>query len=215
MPNILVIFSSLFGANAGLAKVAGSVLEGLGAQVRVRGVREVVLQESQTSSAKAAPLATAADLAWADGFVVSSPAHTGLPSAAIKAFIDENHNHAMAGAYLNKTFTAMTTSEFAHAGQENVVEFLNAAAASWGCILVPPSVANAEISKLVGNPYGLSFVLAHGRVADPKAAESVMRTHFARFVMVTDALGSVRAGRQSSPGNGAKAPLRAVDVLSR
>jgi NAD(P)H dehydrogenase (quinone) len=230
MAKILVVFSSIFGANAELAGAVESVLQRLGAQVRTRSVREVLLNEGRKTAEWNGARVTADDLAWADGFVVSSPSHTGLPSASIKAFIDEHHAKAIAGAYANKTFTAMATSEFAHAGQERVVEFLNAAAAVWGCVLVPPSTAYSEINKVNGNPYGLSFVLTNGRVADAKATESVLRAHLARFVTITDALAAIRMGRQPahraetgtpqraadvfSTGTGTKTPQRAADVFS-
>jgi NAD(P)H dehydrogenase (quinone) len=213
MAKILVVFSSFHGANVELAGAVESVLHGLGAQVRTRSVREVLLRENQKTAERAFARVTADDLAWADGFVVSSPSHTGLPSASIKAFIDEHHAQAIAGAYANKTFTAMATSEFAHGGQELVVGFLNAAAAAWGCVLVPPSTAYPEINKANGNPYGLSFVLVNGRVADAKATESVLRAHLARFVAITDALASLRMGRPPDHGTETRTPLRAADVF--
>lgn len=202
MPRILHVYSSLFGANAELARLVERVLEANGAQVRSRRVREVALTDDVQHAATVDDLATADDLDWADGFIFSSPAHTGLLSASIKAFIDENHDAAVAGVYVNKTFTAMATSAFAHAGQERVVDDLNAVGAAWGCVLVPPSTASSTINKLDGNPYGLSFVLAHGTLPDEEIANEVLSAHLDRFVAVTEAVATLRAhaGHVTSPG---------------
>ncbi|MFB8387591.1 flavodoxin family protein [Microbacterium sp. NPDC055910] len=211
MARILVVYSSLFGANAELAGLTDSALGALGAEVRVRHVREVALSRDVQPAAAEGDIASADDLAWADGFVVSSQAHTGLLSASIKAFIDENHDAAVAGAFVNKTFTAMATSNFAHAGQERVVDDLNAVGAAWGCILVPPSTANDTINKLDGNPYGLSFVLAHGKIPDVDTAKEVLAEHLGRFVAVTDAVAPLRAGA-AAPAAGNRPPT-AADAL--
>lgn len=212
MVRVLVVHSSLFGANARLAGLVQEALEESGAQVRSRGVRQVVLASAQVEPAAAIPLASADDLEWAEGFVFTSPSHTGLPSAAIKAFVDENHDAAVRGAYVDKTFTAMATSGFAHAGQERVVDDLNAVAAAWGCVLVPPSTAFDRINALNGNPFGLSFVLSHGEIVDVESASTVLRLHLGRFVSVTSALARARTGRDGAAAS-PEHPARAVDAL--
>ena len=188
MPKILVVFSSLFGANASLAEDIRKALVSAGADVRVRGVKQIVLAQDQTAAAADHPDATGEDLAWADGYVFTSPAHTGLLSAAMKAFIDEHHDDAVAGHYLNRTFTGMSTTGFKHGGQERVVDELNAAASAWGCIIVPPSTANASLNVLDGNPWGLSFVLEHGALPGREEMAEILTPHLNRFVEVTRTL---------------------------
>lgn len=227
MARILVVSSSLFGANADLAALIRPVLAGLGAEYRLRGVKQLVLAGQMAPGARAI-MARGDDLAWADGFIFSSPAHTGLLSAAMKAFIDEHHDAAETGAFIDKTFTAMATGAYLHAGQEHVVAELNAVAAIWGCVLVPPSGADAVINHLNGNPWGLSFTLHHGRVDNRAAAEKAVRSHLTRFVAVTDALAATRRehppGREPATSGGknrkerkavpsATHPLRATDVF--
>lgn len=213
MANVIVVCSSLFGANAELAALVQPVLADLGSEVRVRGVKQIVLEDQMAASAKSMVAASKDDLAWADGLIFTSPSHTGLPSASMKAFIDENHEIASTGAYLGKTFTAMATSGLAHAGQERVVDDLNAVAAAWGCVLVPPSTAVATINKLDGNPYGLSFVLKNGAIPDVDTTREVLRSHLGRFVAITDALAPLK-----QDGGGAarkpQQPVRATDVFN-
>ena len=57
------------------------VLNDLGSEARLRGVKQLVLEEHMAASAKSAGEATKDDLAWADGLIFTSPAHTGLLSA--------------------------------------------------------------------------------------------------------------------------------------
>lgn len=188
MVKVLVVYSSLFGANVDLAKKSAAKLQRHGAEVRVRGVKQVVLADQQIPAARLYPDAEAADLEWADGFVFTSPAHTGLLSAAMKAFVDNNHEVAVSGQFLNKTFTAMCTAAFAHAGQERVVDELNAIGSTWGCVIVAPSTANAELNSGDGNPWGLSFGLSHGDLEESAAVEHCLDLHLGRFVAVTRCL---------------------------
>ncbi|WP_273729415.1 flavodoxin family protein [Brucella gallinifaecis] len=188
MARILIAISSNFGANLVLARLLSPVLEGFGANVRIRRV-EVHAPSAELSELE---YASGIDLEWADGFVFSSPSHTGLMSSAMKAFIDANHEAAVNGNYLNKTFAGMATSGFAHAGQERVVDDLNTVAAAWGCLVVTPSTANPDLNRLNGNPFGLSFVLQHGKIADVEVVTQVLKIHFKRFVAVTKALTSLR-----------------------
>lgn len=110
----------------------------------------------------------------------------------MKAFIDEHHDAAETGAFLDKTFTAMATGAYDHAGHEHVVDQLNTAAAVWGCVLVPPSGADAAINHQNGNPWGLSFGLRHGRIADHESASAVLQAHLRRFAAVTEVMAAAR-----------------------
>lgn len=213
MSRVLVVFASLFGANAQLSTLVEAALKSAGAEVRVRRVQSVALVEAEQPAAETAPVVTGDDLAWADGFVFTSPSHTGLLSASMKAFIDEHHTAAVDGKFLNTTFTAMATSGFAHAGQERVVDDLNAVAAAWGCLLVPPSTANPEINTQNGNPYGLSFVLEHGKIADLERAAEVIEAHLDRFVEVTDATAELRSNSDTPTSGGIPRRDTIVDVF--
>ena len=65
-PRILIVFSSLFGANAELARLVEQTVTRAGAQGRTRGVPQLVLADRQVPQAQA-PSATSEDLDWADG----------------------------------------------------------------------------------------------------------------------------------------------------
>ena len=195
-PKVLVVFSSIFGANAALAEQCQAALEEAGADVRVRGVPQLVLGEYEVESAKAHPKATTEDLEWADGYILTSPAHTGAMSASIKAFVDSEHDGALAGKYEDKTFTAMATAELPHSGQEAVVKQLNSLGSAWGCVIVPPSTANPSLNASDGNAFGLSFTLEKGKL--PEGIKPVLSQHLDRFVKLTYALAAARPEIQES-----------------
>lgn len=208
MTRVLVVFSSFFGANAELASLVEPILVSAGAEVCVRRAEQLTPDgharvyagiDLGDAHEQAAPPATGDDLVWADGIILSSPSHTGLLSSAMKDFIDTHHEAAVAAKFLNRTFTAMATSGFAHAGQERVVGDLNAVAAAWGCILVPPSTANADINTLDGNPFGLSFVLEHGKLTSVDNVQIALTAHLTRFVAVTAATEPLRERNEVAP----------------
>ena len=193
-PKVLVVFSSIFGANAALAEQCQAVLEEAGADVRVRGVPQLVLGQYEVASAKAHPKASAEDLEWADGYLLTSPVHTGALSASIKAFVDSEHDGAIAGKYQDKTFTSMATGELPHSGQESVVKQLNSIGDAWGCVVVAPSTANPELNNSDGNAFGLSFTLVKGKL--PEGIEPALSQHLNRFVKITEAVAAARPSIQ-------------------
>lgn len=202
---ILVIFSSIFGANAALAKRAEGILHSLGADVRVRGIPQVVLAQYESELAKTAPKASRDDLEWADGFVFLSPVHSGTYAASVKAFVDNHHDDALSGAFLNKTFTAMVTAELEHSGQEAAAIGLNEIAAIWGCLAVTPSTAQNDLNLLDGNAFGLSFTLRKGKL--PEGIDEVLHAHLSRFCDVTQKL--VRSAKEApAPANNDTGPQR-------
>lgn len=212
-PKILVVFSSIFGANAALAEQCQEVLEEAGASVRVRGVPQLVLGSHEVESAKAHPKATTEDLEWADGYILTSPAHTGAMSASIKAFVDSQHDGAIAGKWEDKAFTAMATAELPHSGQEAVVKQLNSLGAAWGCVIVPPSTANPELNSSDGNAFGLSFTLEKGKL--PEGIKLALSQHLNRFAKVT---GVLAAGKpevdESAPSSGPAGIIAETDDVS-
>ena len=195
MPKVLVVFSSIFGANAALAAQVKKVLEEEGAEVRVRGVPQLVLGQYEAEAAKEYPKATQADLEWADGYVMTSPVHTASLSASLKAFVDEVHDGAVSGKYEDRAFTSMVTADLTHSGQEVVAKQLNNIGEAWGCLVVAPSTASPTLNAEDGNAFGLSFTLEKGKL--PPGIAPVLTEHLSRFVRLTEALASARRPRHA------------------
>ncbi len=215
MANVLVVFSSIFGANADLAQQAETALIRAGATTRVRGVPQNVLAAHEVPSAKAHPKADEADLEWADGYVFLSPVHTANLSAAMKAFVDNHHEGALAGKFANKTFTAMATAELPHSGQEVVVNTLNSIGSAWGCVIVAPSTANSTLNSEDGDAFGLSFTLEKGKL--PEDIAPALDAHLGRFVGLTqkltaEAQAATEAATIEAETDSPQAPRHTIDT---
>lgn len=196
MTKVLIVFNSLFGANLETARLAKESLEKNGVEVMIRRTDIVTGMETKPnflsySSAEMlqVPIATTKEMEEADAYVFSSPTHSSMMSASMKYFIDTHHEAAASGKYMNKPFTAMTTTGFQHAGDEEVIEQFYAVAQHWGCLIVSVSITNAYLNKKVGNPYGLSFVVdEHGKLQGIEDIKKMMDIHFSRFAEITKRL---------------------------
>lgn len=93
---------------------------------------------------------------WADGYWLSAPTRYGVVASQMRAFIDTLGGLWQEGKLANKTFTATTSSNTSHGGQEMTLQSLYTSAMHWGCILVPPGYADPIKFEDNGNPYGFS-----------------------------------------------------------
>ena len=178
-PKITVIFYSTYGTNHAIAETAAKAAEAAGAEVRLRKVRETAPQEvvngqdawkAQAEKSAAIPVASNDDMEWADGYFFSGPTRYGVVASQVRAFIDTLGPLWMKGALSNKTFTATTSAQNAHGGQEATILSLYTTAMHWGAILVPPGYTDQSVFDAGGNPYGYS---ANGGAFDDKGRAAV------------------------------------------
>jgi NAD(P)H dehydrogenase (quinone) len=164
-PKIAVIYYSTYGTNHAIAEVAARAAEEAGAEVRLRKVRETAPAEvvkaqdawqAQADRTAGIAVATLDDMEWADGYFFSGPTRYGVVASQIRAFIDTLGPLWMKGALANKTFTATTSAQNPHGGQEATLLSLYTSAMHWGAILVPPGYTDPAVSAAGGNPYGYS-----------------------------------------------------------
>lgn len=164
-PKITVLFYSTYGTNHAIAKTAADAAEEAGAEVRLRRVRETAPDEVvegqekwKAQAEKMADIAVASldDMEWANGYFISAPTRYGVPASQIRAFIDTLGPLWMKGKLADKTFTATTSAENTHGGQETTLHSLYTTAMHWGAILVPPGYTDQSIYDTGGNPYGYS-----------------------------------------------------------
>ncbi len=165
-PNIAVIFYSTYGSNHRIAKAAARAAEQAGAVIRLRRVPETapahVVQsqeawQKQLDSMADIPEASPEDLAWADGYFFSAPTRFGVVASQMRAFIDTLGPLWQKGELANKTFTATTSAQNPHGGQEQTILSLYATAMHWGTVIVPPAYADPIKFEDGGNPYGFSL----------------------------------------------------------
>jgi NAD(P)H dehydrogenase (quinone) len=164
-PKIAVIYYSTYGTNHAIAEAAAKAAEAAGAEVRLRKVRETAPDEvvkgqeawkAQVDKTADIPIVSNDDMEWAEGYFFSGPTRYGVVASQVRAFIDTLGPLWMKGALANKTFTATTSAQNAHGGQEATILSLYTTAMHWGAILVPPGYTDQSVSDAGGNPYGYS-----------------------------------------------------------
>jgi len=164
-PKIAIVFYSTYGTNHQVALEAAKAAETAGAEVRVRRIAETAPQavvdtqdawKAQAAKMADIPVATAEDMEWAEGYFFSGPTRFGVVASQVRAFIDTLGGVWSKGGLANKTFTATTSAQNAHGGQEGTIQSLYVTAMHWGAIIVAPGYTNPVLFEAGGNPYGYS-----------------------------------------------------------
>ena len=172
---VAVIYYSATGNVHGLATAVAEGAEAAGAEVRLRHVEELAseLMISQNqywgrhrSIVAEEPVATLADLEWADGIAFGTPTRFGNVAAQLKQLIDQAGKLWQEGKLADKVATSFTSSQTAHGGQESTILALNNTFYHWGMVVLPLGYTVQEVFAAGGNPYGASFVSGH-RVTGP------------------------------------------------
>lgn len=194
MPSkIAIVFYTTYGHNHQMAQAAQQAAEAAGAEVRLRQVRETAPQEvvesqdawkAQQEAMTDIPEVTLDDMEWADGYIFSAPTRFGGAASQMRAFIDTLGPLWQKGALADKTFTAMSSAQNPHGGQETTLQTLYITAMHWGCILVPPGYTSDAIYPAGGNPYGTSVTADGPEVSDEALA--AIRHQARRLVEFTD-----------------------------
>ena len=126
------------------------------------------------------------DMEWADGYFFSSPTRYGGAASQVRSFIDSLGPLWQKGLLADKTFTATTSAQNTHGGQETTLQTLYVTAMHWGTLLVPPGYTDDSVYAAGGNPYGVT-VTADGPDVSPEALAAI--AHQARrLVRFTDAI---------------------------
>jgi len=164
-PKIAVIFYSTYGTNHAIAEVAAKAAGEAGAEVRLLRIAETAPEsvvngqdawKAQAEKMASIPLATPDDMVWADGYFISCPTRYGVSASQLRAFIDTLGPVWQKGGLSNKAFTATTSAQNAHGGQEATLLSLYTTAMHWGAIIVAPGYTDPSIFEAGGNPYGYS-----------------------------------------------------------
>ena len=166
-PRILVVFYS---RNRSTELLAQAVAEGameLGADVRLRRVREMVgpevmrqapgwLENATAMNARyEAP--TEADAEWADAIVFGTPTRFGAISSELKAYIDGLGGLWFQGKLNGKAGSVFGSTSSRHGGNESTLLSIYPTMAHLGLIIVPTGYADAVMFK-AGTPYGATHV---------------------------------------------------------
>lgn len=210
-PKVLIAFYSRTGVTEALANAIAAGAREVGAEVRLRRVREFVAVEVMDLSPgwREAAVAmngiyeapTEADAEWADALVFGSPSRFGTPAAELKAFIDSLGGLWFQGALNGKAASAFASSSTAHGGNETTILSLYAPFAHLGMIVVPTGYADPILFE-AGTPYGSSSVSENIAKPPTPADLAVARFQGRRVAEVaaalrdigTDGIDAMRAG---------------------
>ena len=165
MPKILVAFYTAHGTNRRIAEIAAEAARGAGADVRLHRFAETaprsVIDGQEDWKANLEAMAhieevSHDDMEWADGYFFSVPTRYGSAPSQMTAFTDTLGGLWQKGALANKTFSASTSAQTLHGGQEGTLFALIHMAIHWGAIIVAPGYADPVKFEDGGNPYGYS-----------------------------------------------------------
>ncbi len=164
-PKILVAFYSTYGTNHAVAEAAADAARAAGADVRLVRFAETAPEEvvngqeawkAQLDKVSGIPVISHDDMTWADGYFWSTPTRYGGAPSQVRAFIDTLGPLWLEGKLANKTFTATTSAQNAHGGQETTIMTLYTSVMHWGAIIVAPGYTDPSLFAAGGNPYGFS-----------------------------------------------------------
>ncbi len=193
-----------YSATGNVHRLAHALAEGAGdesAEVRVRHVEEIFSEQliSQNqhwgrhrSEVEDEPVASLADLEWADGVAFGTPTRFGNVAAQLKQFMDEAGGLWQEGRLADKVATAFTAAMTPHGGQESTILALNNTLYHWGMVIVPLGYTVREVFEAGGNPYGASYTSGR-RVDGPDAdALALARYHGQRLARYAALIGAAR-----------------------
>jgi len=175
---LAIIYYSATGINHQMAEWAAEAAREAGADVRVVRIAETAPDKAidsnpawraQIERAAHLPVASSADLDWADAILFSIPTRFGVMAAQAKQFIDQQGGLWAQGKLVDKVVSAMSSAQNPHGGQEATLLSLYTIMYHWGAIVVAPGYTDDSVFKAGGNPYGTSV----SQGADGKPVEDV------------------------------------------
>ncbi len=168
---IAVIFYSMYGNTAALAKAVGEGATEVGAELRLRQVEELIAKEVIEKNPKLAqakkklasiPIATNDDLLWADGVLFGTPTRYGNMCAQLKQFIDQTGKLWLSGKLVGKVAGVFCSTSTLHGGQETTLVSMMIPLFHLGFIVHGLPYAEVEQMSMQeihgGSPYGASSV---------------------------------------------------------
>ena len=193
---VAVIYYSATGNVVELARELTTAAEKAGAEVRLRRVAELATQaaidanpawKANVVATADIPVATPADIIWADAVIMGTPTRFGNVSSPLKAFIDSLGPAWLKGRLADKVYSAFTSSGTIHGGNEATLLALNTSFHHFGGIVVAPGYTHPD-KFADGNPYGTSHCDGRGKVPVDEVALAAARVQAARVVRYARAL---------------------------
>jgi NAD(P)H dehydrogenase (quinone) len=198
---LAIVYYSTYGTNHQMAEIAAEAARAAGAEVRVLRAAETAPKEvvegqdawkAQAERSADVPVATPADMEWANAYLFAAPTRFGTIASQMRAFIDTLGGQWFSGALANKAVSAMTSAQNPHGGQESTLLGLYTTFMHWGAVIVAPGYTDQAIFAAGGNPYGYSHTA--GTDLDDKARAAIAH-QATRLVTYAGAISSVGAAQ--------------------
>lgn len=166
MTNVAIVYYSSTGTTHAMAERIATAAERTGAEVRLRHVAETAPREAIESReewiahrkvVEDRPVAGPDDLVWADVVIMGSPTRYGHVTSQLQAFIDTLGPLWAQGKLADKVYTAFTSTQTQHGGQESTLLALHTTFMHLGGIVVAPGYTD-PLKFTDGNPYGVGKV---------------------------------------------------------
>ncbi len=162
---LTIAFYSTYGLNRAVAETAEAAARAAGAEVRLRRVPETAPQEvidgqeawkAEQERQAGIEIATAADMEWANAYLLIAPTRFGSVASQMRAFIDTLGGLWFEGKLADKAASAMTSAQNQNGGQESTLVSLYTTFMHWGSVIVVPGYTDPVVFETGGNPYGFS-----------------------------------------------------------
>ncbi len=162
---LAIIYYSTTGTIYQLARAMQEAALEVGAEVRLRKVRELATDASidrkpdwraHVDATRHIPEVSHDDLTWADAYLFGSPTRFGNVAAPFKQFVDSTGGLWAQGLLANKVAAGFTSADNPHGGQETTLLAMYNMLYHWGTIIVPPGYTDEAVFGAGGNPYGIS-----------------------------------------------------------
>ena len=163
---VAVVYYSSSGNVHGMAERVAAAAEKAGAEVRLRKVAELAPAEAIASNpawqqhhqeTEGLPVATPADVEWADAVVFGTPTRYGNVASQLKQFIDTLGPLWAQGKLADKVYSGFTSAMTRHGGHESTLLALYQTIHHFGGIIASPGYTD-PLKFGDGNPYGVSHV---------------------------------------------------------
>ncbi|CAM3761465.1 NAD(P)H:quinone oxidoreductase [Cohnella lubricantis] len=196
---LAIIYYSSTGTNYQMAQWASDAAKEAGAEVKLLKVQELAPEaaingnpawKAHVDATKNVPVATPADLDWADAIIFSVPTRFGNVPSQMKQFLDTTGGLWAQGKFTNKVVSAMASASNPHGGQEATLLALHITFFHWGAIMVPPGYTDPSAYTSGGNPYGTSVTVGQ----DGKMVEDVQAAVKAQAKRTVTVAGWVNQG---------------------
>ena len=160
---ILVLYYSVSGSTAAMARQVARGVEAAGARARLRTVPRVAPTTERVDPpvpGDGAVYCTEADLEACHGLALGSPTRFGNMAAPLKHFVDSTAGLWMRGGLAGRPAGVFTSTASLHGGQEATLLSMMIPLLHHGMVVVgvPYSVPELMATQAGGTPYGPSHV---------------------------------------------------------